>query len=142
MVQDTNLVLETGQTVTADVNGTAKDTEGGFYSMVRLFGGVFGNATDTLVVVVEASIDGGSNYYSIGEFPLLDGADDSLEIARVVYVPRPNSSNTVTKVRVRYDITNNDSASFVISKIFLEPLVSIAPPALDEELSIGLAKLL
>jgi hypothetical protein len=141
MARDTSLVLDSGQTITVDANGTAVDTEGGYRADVRVFGGTFGAATDTLVIVIEVSVNGGSNYYSVGEFPLLDGADDDIEIARSCYIPQPDSGQTVTKVRVRYDVTSNDSPSFVIDKVFLEPLTSLSPPALDEELSIGLVKL-
>jgi hypothetical protein len=141
MARDVDLILDNGQTLTATAQTTAIDVEGGMFVMFRLFGGTFGNATDTLDADLEVSVNGGSNYYKVGSLPQLDGADDDIEIARVAYIPVPDSGQTVTKVRLNYTIGNNDSPSFVISKVFLEPLISISPPALDEELSIGLVKL-
>lgn len=142
MPRDLRLRLVDDDTITNEATGTAVDTEGGFFALVRLFLGTMAAAADTMRVVVQASVDGGGNYYSIGEFPLLDGADDNKEIARPVYVPQPNSGQTVTKVRLNYfDLSENATESFQIKSAWLEPLLSLAPPALDEKMSVGVALL-
>ncbi len=140
MARDVNLVLDSGQTLAATANTTAIDTEGGLFALFRLFGGTFGGTTPTLDIDLEVSTDGGSNYYKVGSMPQLDDGDDDIEIARVAYIPKLGSSQTVTKVRLAYTVTGT-SPSFVIDKIFLEPLSGAVPPAVDENLGVGLSKL-
>lgn len=136
--RDVNLVLrEAADPLVATGAGDAVDTEGGFRADVRCFGGTLSSA-QTHDLVVQASVDGGSNYYSIGAFPQIDNADDDIVIARSVTIPKPNSSNTVTKVRIYDTVTGTPSWPV---DIFLEPLLSLAIPANDNDLTEGLAKL-
>lgn len=138
--RDVNLVLrESADPLTTTGAGDAVDTEGGFRADVRCVGGTL-SATQTHALVVQASIDGGSNYYDIGAFPSIDAADDDIDIARSVYIPKPTLSATVTTTKVRIYDTVTGTPSWPVD-IFIEPLVSLAAPALDDELATGLAKL-
>ena len=141
MARDTNLQLEAKATpVTATGNGTAKDTEGGFFAIVRIFGGTITDANETFDLIVQASIDGGSTYRNIGAFPQIVATDDDVEVARPVYVPKPDSSNTVTKVRTDWTVAGTTPSNAM--DVFLEPMVSLGIPGVDEQLTVGVEKLL
>lgn len=141
MARDVNLKLaDSGTPITTTTALAAKDTEGGFWAVVRLFIGTITDANETMNLTVEASIDGGSNYFHIGEFPQIVATDDNLEIARPVYVPQPASGQTVTKVRLKARDVAGTTPSFPTTA-FLEPLVSLGAPAVDEELAVGVASL-
>src|SRR3990170_8555844 len=100
MPRDVNLILRLASSpLGASGSSTAIDTEGGFRADVRFFGGTITDADETFAVVIEASINGGSNYYPIGALPGIVAADDAIEIARCVYIPQPAAGYTATKVR-------------------------------------------
>lgn len=145
MVRDVNLALITGATAMAGTGakGSVVDTEGGFFAIVRMFLGTCTGTTVVVSVAVQASIDGGSNYYHIGQFPILDQGDDDLEIARVVYIPKPTLSSTVTTTKVRLNTVVSSGSSPVVpcNDAFIEPLVSLAAPAVDVDLGIGVEEL-
>lgn len=140
MARDINLRLANAADLTATGQQTAVDTEGGFFAIARLNNALITGTTPLFDFDIEASIDGGSTYFKIGSFPQLDGADDNIEIARPVYIPRPASGQTITKVRLQYTVSGttpvcNDTT------VYLEPMVSLGVPAVDEQLASGLAKL-
>lgn len=141
MARDVNLQLAAAASpITSTTALAAKDTEGGFYALVRLFFGTITDADETMTLTVEASIDGGTDYFQIGVFPGFVAADDNLEIARPVYVPRPQGPpdtgavQTVTKVRLKASAIAGTTPSFPINA-YLEPLVSLAPPGGDDNRS-------
>lgn len=144
MARDVNLALITGATAMAGTGakGSVIDTEGGFWAMVRMLLGTCTGTTVVVSVAVEVSIDGGSNYFHIGQFPILDEGDDDIEIARAVYIPRPDSSNTVTKVRLNTVISSGTSPVVPVNTAYLEPLVSLGIPGVDAELTIGVENLI
>ena len=132
MVRDVNLKLADAATpITTTTALTAKDTEGGYRADVRLFLGTITDADETMTLTVEISTDGGSTYFQAAVFPGLVATDDALEIARPVYVPVPDPTQTVTKVRLKASAIAGTTPSFPVTA-FLEPLVSIAVPAGDE----------
>ena len=144
MVRDVNLALITAATRMDGVGakGNVVDTEGGFFAIVRMFLGTCAGTTVVCDVQIEASIDGGSNYYHIGQFPKLDEGDDDVEIARVVYVPKPTlASSTVTKVRLYTRTSSGSGANIPCNDAFVEPLVSLAAPAVDMDLGVGVEEL-
>jgi hypothetical protein len=144
MARDVNLQFISGATAMAGtgVKGSVIDTEGGFYALVSM---LLGTCTGTPVVdvAIQASIDGGSNWFHIGQFPSLDENDDDIEISRVVFVPKPTLSSTVTTTKVRLNTVASSGGSPVVpvNQAFLEPLVSLAAPGIDNELSQGVAQL-
>ena len=144
MARDVNLQLITGATAMAGTGakGAVVDTEGGFYAIVSM---LLGTCTGTPVVdvAIQASINGGSNWFHIGQFPSLDEDDDDIEISRVVFVPKPTLSSTVTTTKVRLNTVASSGGSPVVpvNQAFIEPLVSLAAPGIDNELSQGVAKL-
>ncbi len=142
MARDVNLAFITGATALAGtgVKGSVIDTEGGFMGQVRLLLGTC-TGTPEVSLAVQASIDGGSNYYHVGQFPILDEDDDDMEIARLVYIPRPASGQTVTKVRLNTVVSSGGSPVVPCNGAWLEPLVSLGIPGIDAELTIGVEKL-
>lgn len=145
MVRDVNLAFIDAATAMAGVGakGSVIDTEGGFFAMVRMFLGTCTGTTVVCDVQIEASIDGGSNYYHIGQFPKIDQGDDDVEIARVVYVPKPTlASSTVTKVRLYTRTSSGSSPVVPCNSAFLEPLISLGAPAADVDLGVGVEELI
>jgi len=145
VARDVNLTLISGATAMAGtgVKGSVIDTEGGFYAIVSMQLGTCTGTTVVVDVAVQASIDGGSNYFHIGQFPSLNEDDDDIEISRVVFVPKPTLSSTVTTTKVRLNTVASSGGSPVVpvNQAFIEPLVSLAAPGIDNELSQGVAKL-
>ncbi len=145
MVRDVNLAFITGATAMAGtgVKGSVIDTEGGFYAIVSALLGTCTGTSVAVSVAVQASIDGGSNWFHIGQFPILDQDDDDIEISRVVFVPKPTLSSTVTTTKVRLNTVVSSGSSPVVpfNQAYLEPLVSLAAPGIDNELSQGVAQL-
>lgn len=141
MARDVNLKLaDAGTPIASTTALTAIDTEGGWTGMVRVMLGTVTDADETLNLTVECSKDGGSNYFHICEFPQFVAADDNIEIARMAYFPRPASGQTSLKVRLKARAVAGTTPSFPITA-YLEPLVSLAPPAMDEQLAQGVALL-
>ncbi len=143
MARDVNLALITGATAMAGTGakGSVVEPEGGFYALVSMLLGTCTGTTVVVSVAIQASIDGGSNYFHIGQFPILDQDDDDIEISRVVWVPKPNSSNIVTKVRLNTVVSSGSTPVVPVNQAFLEPLVSLAGPGVDLELTQGVEKL-
>ena len=137
MARDVNLSFIAGSTAMAGVGakGSEVDCEGGSYALARMFLGTCSGTTVVCDVQIQASIDGGSNWFHIGQFPKLDESDSDVEIARPVYIPKPTlASSIVTKVRL-YTRTSSGSSPVVgCDSAHLEPLVSLAAPATDMEL--------
>ncbi|KKN16983.1 hypothetical protein LCGC14_0970370 [marine sediment metagenome] len=143
MVRDVNLQLISGATAMAGtgVKGSVVDTEGGFFALVSMLLGTC-TGTPEVSVAIQASIDGGSNYFHIGQFPILDEDDDDIEISRVVWVPKPTlASSLVTKVRLNTVVSSGGSPVVPVNQAFLEPLASLAGPGIDLELTQGVEKL-
>ena len=119
MVRDVNLQLISGATAMAGTGakGSVVDTEGGFFALVSALLGTCTGTTVAVSVAIQASIDGGSTYQHIGQFPILDESDDDIEISRPVWVPKPASGQTVTKVRLNTVVSSGSSPV-----VLIEPL--------------------
>ena len=144
MPRDINAQLETGRTVEATVNGIPIDVEGGKFAIVTIEFGAFSGGSTTLDIKVQASIDLGVTYHEIASFAQLGPTNDDdigdKPARRVVYVPRPETPGTMVKVRLRY-VAAGSSPSYVITRAFLDPMLSMAPLAQDEQNEEGLALL-
>lgn len=141
MPRDVNLKLaDAGTPITNTTALAAIDTEGGWFGLIRLLIGTITDADETFNITVECSKDGGSNYFHICEFPQFVAADDNLEIARTAYFPRPNAGVTSLKVRLKARAVAGTTPSMPTTA-YLEPLLSLAPPAMDEAMAIGVAHL-
>ncbi len=140
--RDVNLQLADSATpIEAAAAQTAVDTEGGFYAIVRLEGGALPDGDETFDLQVEASIDGGGNYYAIAIFRQLINTDDNIIMSRPCYVPRfPPATQTVTKVRLNCTAIAGATPSNPMNA-WLEPMLSLGVPAIDEVLKNGLAEL-
>lgn len=136
MARDVELILDDGRTVTADENTDYIEVEGGMLCVARMWLGALSGGT-SLDVRVQSSPDGGTNYYMSGKFQQIVPTDDNKVFGCLCYIPRPASGQFKTRVRLNYDA--DGAISNVISKVVLEPLESISPPALDEKLSEGIA---
>jgi len=128
------------QTWTAALKiGAEVECEGGFYALARVkFLTIEAGTTPVLVVTVEASLDGGTTFYSIGQLPDVDNTMDNMEIARPVWVPRPDPAKTtvalgkgVVHVRLWGAVGSGSGHDYDIAWAALEPLVSLGGPAGD-----------
>ncbi len=140
--RDVNLQLADAATpITATGQATEVDTEGGFYAIVRFeVGDPITDANETFDFLVMASIDGGSNYFQIGAIRQIVDGDEDLIKSVPVYVPRfPPATQTVTKVRLEYVVAGTTPS--LLLNCWLEPMVSLGVPAIDEGLNNGLAEL-
>lgn len=142
MALDVNLQLLDGGDIVATGTSNPVDVEGGFFAIIRAWLGTCAGTTTTLIATIQASIDGGSNYYNIGVLPTLDEADDDVVVARPVFIPKPTLSSTVkkTKVRISYVVTGTNPVFPVTA--FIEPMVSLAARESDDVQAEGVAKLL
>lgn len=144
MVRDVNLALIIAATAmqgTGD-KGSVVDTEGGFWATVRMLLGTCTGTTVVCDVHILCSTDGGSNYYHIGQFPKIDESDSDVELARPIYIPRPASGQTVTKVKLATRTSSGTTPVVPCENAFVEPLTSLGAPAVDESLDSGVAKLI
>ena len=143
MARDINLAFVTSATefATTGAKGSVVQCEGGFYALVRLILGTLTGSSALVSIAVQASVDEGSNYYHIGEFPILDESDDDVEIARPVYVPKPTTAGTKTRVRLNVITAGGTVTLFPVNYAFLEPLLDPAASGADYGLGIGVEKL-
>lgn len=147
MAKDTNLALLTTATAytASGVIGAGeawagiRATEGGFMVAVRVYAGAMTGTNPTCDLDIQVRRDG-TNWRSVGKFPQLVDTDDNVEIARLAYIPRPDSGQAVTSIRL-YATIGGTTPSFTFNRVDVEPLVSLGVPAADETLGIGLAKL-
>lgn len=143
MARDIGLAFVTSATEFAatGAKGSVIQCEGGFYALVRLFLGTLTGSSALVSIAVQASVDEGSTYCHIGEFPILDEDDDDVEIARPVYVPKPTTAGTKTRVRLNVITAGGTVTLFPVNFAFLEPLLSLAPPTVDVDLGVGVEEL-
>lgn len=141
MAIDTLLELDAGQTVVADLNTDYIEVEGGGIAWAHMYWGVMSGGSTTCDARVMVSIDEGSNYYMKGKFQQVGPTDDSKEDRIPVYIPQPTTAGAKVRVRLNYDVTGS-SPSYAVTKCFLEPFTSMAPPAVDELAQIGAASLI
>lgn len=140
MAIDVDLVLDSGEVVTADKNTDYIVCEGGFLAWAHMYWGVMSGGGTTLDARVMYSPDNGSNYYMApgGKFRQVGPTDDSKEDRIPVYIPRPTKAGDPVRVRLNLDVAGS-SPSYAITTAMLEPMTSLAPPAIDEQLLTGVA---
>ena len=142
MPRDEDLVLAAKAVpLGASGSSTAIECEGGFYAVVRFMGGTITDADETFDVDIEASVDDEGTYGKIGSLPQVVGTDDDINIARVVYIPRPILSTPVEVTHVRLTWAAGGTTPSWPVDVWIEPLVSLAVPAVDEGLLQGLCEL-
>lgn len=138
MALDANLVLDTGQTVTADGNTDYIECEGGALAWVRMFWGAMSGASTTCDVRVMVSPDGGTTYYMKGKFQQVGPSDDSKVDCVPVYIPQPDTAGVKVRVRLNYDVAGS-APSYAVTRCVLDPMTSLAVYANDEKLTEGAA---
>lgn len=141
MALDVELVVDEDRVVTADESTEYIECEGGFLAWARLWTGAMSGTNPTCDVRLQYSPDGGSNYYLLGKFQQLVGTNDNARLAIPVYIPHPSSTEQKVRVRANYDV-GGTTPSFAISHLILDPIVSLAPLATDEEANEGAAAML
>ena len=131
MTMDNNLVLDAGQTLTNEAQTTAINVEGGRLAVLNLKLGTLAATGDGLKVRLQYKPDG-TNWYTCpgGIFETIDGADDSKLLRSPVFIPKNDTKGELTPVRLEYELTENGTESFVITKAWLSPLFSSTPPEL------------
>ena len=134
---DANLILDSGRTVTVDETESAISVEGGFFAIAHLLTGAMSGASTTLDAYIQVSDDEGSNYYMAAKFQQLGPSDDSKYLKCVCYIRRPDTAGELTRVRVRYEVAGS-APSYVITRCWLEPMLTLGVPAQDEAQTEGL----
>jgi hypothetical protein len=145
LAKDVNLAILTAPAaITTGIVGVMVNTEGGFYAIVRVVVGAIITTTSALLDI-EVSIDNGSTYKKVGSFPVLASAQTLLgNVARVCYIPKVSAAMLLTATpwtKVRLYATVVTTGSCTINRVDVEPLVSLAAPAVDSDSGTGLEKL-
>lgn len=132
MTMDSNLVLDSGQTLTNEAQTTAIEVEGGRLAVLNVLLGTLAANGDGLKIRLQYSPDAGSNYYTApgGVLETVDGLDDSKLIRSPVFIPKADTKGALTKVRLDYELSENGTESFVITEAWLSPLFSATPDGL------------
>lgn len=138
MAWDLNLQLKASGPITATENGNDVNTEGGGFAEFRAFYGTITGTNPTCDLEIHASTDGGTVYRKIGVMPQVVGDDDDKQVAIMVYVPKPDSGQTVTKLRYRAVIGGSNTPTFPFS-VEGRGVPTVAPYAPDEDLQEGFA---
>lgn len=142
MALDVNLVLDPGQTVTADGNSDYVECEGGFLAWARLWTGAMSGGSTTCDIRIMASYDLGVNYYMVagGKFQTLGPTNDNIYLAIPVAIGWPTTATNKVRVRVNYDV-GGGSPSYAIVLCALDPMTSLSLPAIDLTQQTGAAAL-
>lgn len=132
MTMDSNLVLDSGQTLTNEAQTTAIEVEGGRLAILNVQLGTLAADADGLKMRLQYSPDGGSAYYTCpgGVCETVDGLDDNKLIRQPVFIPLADTKGNLTKVRLDYELSENSTESFAITKAWLTPLLTVTPPEL------------
>src|SRR3990167_3791143 len=138
MAIDASLILEQGQTIVADGNSDYIEVEGGGLVWVHMFWGAMSGGSTTCDVRVMVSPDAGTTYYMKGKFQQVGPSDDSKEDRIPVYIPEPETKGTKVRVRLNYDVAGS-APSYAVTLCAIEPMTSLAVPAIDEQLEQGAA---
>lgn len=141
MAVDVALALDTGQTVTADGSTDYIECEGGFLAWFHMYWGVMSGGSTTCDAYLMVSIDAGANYYMKGKVQQVGPSDDSKEDRVPVYIPQPATAGNKVRVRVKYEVAGG-SPSYAVTRAQLEPMTSLAVPAIDEQMQTGAASLI
>lgn len=141
--RDLNLAFVTTPTefATTGDKGAVVQCEGGFRADVRLFFGTCTGSAALVSIQILASDDEGSNYYHIGQFPILTDHNSDLEIARPVNIPKPATAGKMVRVKLNVLIADGTVTLMPVNFAFLEPLVDVALPAGDLDRGEGTVEL-
>lgn len=132
MTMDTNLVLDSGQTVTNEAQTTPINVEGGKFAILNIKLGALAADGDGLKIRLQYKPDG-TNWYSCpgGVCETVDGLDDSKLIRQPVFIPLNDTKGELTPVRLDYELSENGTESFAITKAWLTPDLDGADLAVD-----------
>ncbi len=136
--QDVGLILDAGQTITADGNTDYIECEGGFLAWVHMFYGAMSGGSTTMDARCMWSVDAGANYYMGCKLQQTGPTDDNKEDRKPVYIPQATTAGVKVRVRMNYDVAGG-SPSYAVTQCLLEPMSSLAVPAIDEVLKTGAA---
>ncbi|HXH05367.1 MAG TPA: hypothetical protein VNI83_02135 [Vicinamibacterales bacterium] len=136
---DNNLVLDAGQTVTNEAQTTAKEVEGGVYALLCVKLGTLAANGDALNIRLQYQPDG-TNWYTCpgGRVEQVLGIYDNMFIRQPVFIPTHDTKGSLTKVRLDYELSENATESFQITKAWLEPLLSLGDIPVDRAQAQGL----
>lgn len=130
---DTNLVLDSARTATNEAQSTAIEVEGGVLAWLCVKLGTLAADGDALNLRLQYQPDG-SNWYTCpgGRVEQILGTHDNKFIRQPVFIPEADTKGELTSVRLDYELSENSTESFVVTKAWLEPMVSVAPPSAVE----------
>jgi len=121
---DANLVLDAGQTVTNEVQTTAINVEGGILAWLHIKFGTLAADGDALNIRLQHQRDG-TNWRTCpgGRVEQALGTADNKKIKVPVFIPKHDVKGTLTPVRLDYELSENATESFVITKAWLEAVI-------------------
>jgi len=136
---DANLVLDAGRTLTNEAQTTAIEVEGGVLAWLCIKFATLAADGDALNVRLQYRPDG-TNYYTCpgGRVEQILGTHDNKFIRQPVFIPAHETKGEETDVRLEYELSEIGTESFVITKAWLEPMLSLAPPPVDQLQAEGL----
>lgn len=126
---DVNLVLDSGQTVTADSTTTPIQVEGGAFVVLRSIFGAMSGASTTCDVYLQYSFDN-VTYYMVTKLQQLGPTDDNKKPAAVGFIPPHTTAGSRVYVRLRYEVAGG-APSYAVTKVYMEPLMSLAVSPVD-----------
>lgn len=141
MARDVDLVLDSGDTIVADGNTDYIELEGGFLAWAHIYWGAMTGGSTTMDARVVFSVDAGANYYMAGKFQQLGPTNDNAEQRIPVYIPRATTAGVPVRVRLNFDVAGG-APSYALVNAFIEPMSSLAVPAIDELTRTGAVALL
>lgn len=133
MAFDNNLVLDTARTVTNEAQTTPVNVEGGVLAWLCIKMGTLAANGDALNVLLQYLKDG-TNWRICpgGRVQQMLGTDDNKFFRVPVFIPTTDTKGQLTPVRLDYELSENGTESFVVTKAWLEPIDSLAAPAVDK----------
>lgn len=138
---DANLVLDAGQTVTNEAQTTEINVEGGIWAVCHIKLGTLAANGDALNIRLQHKRDG-TNWRTCpgGRFEQVLGTADNKTLKNPVWIPLADVKGNPTPVRLDYELSENATESFVITKAWLTPLYdgAAAEAAVDRAQSEGL----
>lgn len=134
MAVDVNLILDSARVVIADADSDYIECEGGWFGLVKIEMGAITGASTTLDMRVQVSPDLGVTWYMAGKAQQLGPTHDNAILRVPVYLPQPLLPTSKLRVRMNYDVAGA-SPSYAVTRAILEPMTSLAVPAIDETLA-------
>src|SRR3990167_3935848 len=132
MAYDGNLVLDAGQTLTNEAQTTQITVEGGILAWLNILFGTLAADADALNIRLQY-LPTGSTWFTCpgGRVEQILGTNDSDFVRVPVFIPETDTKGDKTPLRLDYELSENGTESFVITRAWLDPVYANAPQEVD-----------